>query len=361
MKRLLLFIQMLFLITIVSYSQSVIIDNIVYQVTSSESLEVQVKDSPNATGDIVISSLISINGKDYKVTTIGYSAFEDNKLTSVIIPNSVTAIGSRAFYKNQLTSVVIPNKVTTIGWNAFANNQLTSVVIPNKVSTIGEYAFHSNQLTNFTIPAPNSVTSIGGYAFANNQLTSAVIPNSVTNIGGYAFKRNKLTNVTIQRITPLTIKNDVFDENDLSKVELYVPIGTKEDYESTDVWKDFGSIAEKESSNECKEVEKVTVTDTLIIKLNSVTGIDHKNTDSEIKVYPNPATDKINVSITDASVLSNYKLELRNTTSALLWEQTINTSNYSIDVSSLKGKGLYFLNIFKDNGELIDVRKIILE
>ncbi len=110
-----------------------------------------------------------------------------------------------------------------------------------------------------------------------------------------------------------------------------------------------------------KVVEKITVTDTLRIKLNVVTGIDHKNIDSEIKVYPNPATDKINVSITDASVLNNYKLELRNTTSALLWKQTINTSNYSIDVSSLEGKGLYFLNIFKDNGELIDVRKIILE
>ncbi len=105
----------------------------------------------------------------------------------------------------------------------------------------------------------------------------------------------------------------------------------------------------------------LSVTDTLRIKLNVVTGIDHKNTDSEIKVYPNPAVDKINVAISNASVLNNYKLELRNTTSALLWEQTINTSDYSIDVSSLEGKGLYFLNIFKDNGQLIDVRKIILE
>lgn len=117
------------------------------------------------------------------------------------------------------------------------------------------------------------------------------------------------------------------------------------------------------NENVCYEkvIEKITVTDTLRIKLNVVTGIDHKNIDSEIKIYPNPAVDKINVSITDASVLNNYTLELRNTTSKLLWEQTINTSNYSIDVSSLEGKGLYFLSIFKENGELIDVRKIVLE
>ncbi len=99
------------------------------------------------------------------------------------------------------------------------------------------------------------------------------------------------------------------------------------------------------------------------IKYKGITASSHnnKNIESEIKIYPNPAVDVINVSITDASFLNNYKLELRNTTSTLLWEKTINTSDYSIDVSSLEDKGLYFLSIFKDNGELIDVRKIILE
>jgi hypothetical protein len=44
-----------------------------------------------------------------------------------------SSIGYRAFYGNRLTSVVIPNSVTSISREAFAGNKLTSVVIPNGV------------------------------------------------------------------------------------------------------------------------------------------------------------------------------------------------------------------------------------
>ncbi len=428
MKKILLFIQMLFLVTIVSYSQT-IIDNIVYKTLSEFPAEVEVQDSPNATGDIVIPSTVNINGKNYSVTSIGYEAFRSNQLETVTIPKSVTSIGERAFFRNQLETVTIPDSVTTIGKNAFSENQLKTVTIGNSVTSIGESIFHDNQLETVTIPnsvtsigyyafsenqlktvtipnsvisvenyafsenqletvtignsvtsigprafsnnqletliIPNSVTSIGNYAFSVNQLKTVIIPNSVTSIGTYAFYDNQLETVTVEQDIPLEIIIYVFALNDLSLATLYVPTGTKEDYENAYIWKDFGSIVEESDSNKCKETiydtVRVTVTDTLRIKLNVTTGIDHKNTDSEIKVYPNPAVDKINISISDASVLNNYKLELRNTTSTLLWEQTINTSDYSIDVSSLEGKGLYFLSIFKENGELIDVRKIILE
>jgi hypothetical protein len=67
------------------------------------------------------------------VTAIGNSAFAENQLTSVSIPNSVTAIGDEAFAWNQLSSVSIPNSVTAIGDGAFAWNQLSSVSIPANV------------------------------------------------------------------------------------------------------------------------------------------------------------------------------------------------------------------------------------
>jgi len=49
------------------------------------------------------------------ITSIGESAFANNQLTSVTIPNSITSIDG-AFSNNQLTSVAIPNSVTSIGW-----------------------------------------------------------------------------------------------------------------------------------------------------------------------------------------------------------------------------------------------------
>ncbi len=70
--------------------------------------------------------------------------WESDYIESVVIPDTVTTIGSSAFFNNKLTSVTIPNSVTTIGSSAFSINQLTSVTIPNSVTTIGNYAFSNN-------------------------------------------------------------------------------------------------------------------------------------------------------------------------------------------------------------------------
>ncbi|MGR5377076.1 DUF1963 domain-containing protein, partial [Photobacterium damselae] len=80
------------------------------------------------------------------VTEIGESAFKNNTLTSVNIPNSVTEIGESAFENNALTSVNIPNSVTKIRSQAFYGNALTSVTIPNPVTKIGKGAFENNAL-----------------------------------------------------------------------------------------------------------------------------------------------------------------------------------------------------------------------
>ena len=132
--------------------------------------------------------IIPDNFDGVDVETIGSYAFEDNKLTEVIIPNSVKSIGSYAFEDNKLTEVIIPNFVKSIGESAFYFNQLTEVSIGNSVNSIGKYAFYGNQLTNVIIP--NSVTSIGEKAFRFNQLTEVSIGNSVTSIGKDAFTFN---------------------------------------------------------------------------------------------------------------------------------------------------------------------------
>jgi predicted Kef-type K+ transport protein len=153
--------------------------------------------------------------RNLPVTHIGYTAFAEKNLISVVIPNSVTHIDERAFRNNKLTSVIIGNSVTEIERYAFAGNQLTNVIIPNSVTVIDEAfvknkltsvtignsvtgfwaAFAFNQLTSVTIP--NSVIIIGNLSFAFNKLTSVTIGNSVTEIGGWAFSYNQLTSVTI--------------------------------------------------------------------------------------------------------------------------------------------------------------------
>ena len=141
-------------------------------------------------GDVVIPSTVSYDGKVYSVTSIGGKVFSScSGLTSVEIPNSVTTIGESAFEGcSNLTSVVIGESVRYIGSSAFsACYNLNLVVIPNSVMSIGNYAFSSCYgLTSVVIPS--SVKSIGNYTFSScSGLTSVVIPNSVTIIGDNAF------------------------------------------------------------------------------------------------------------------------------------------------------------------------------
>ena len=112
-----------------------------------------------------------INGQP--ITSIGSSAFEGcNRLTSVVIPDSVTSIGYQAFYScYSLTSVLIGGSVTSIGSSAFEGcNRLTSVVIPDSVTSIDSSAFSGcSSLTSVLIGG--SVTSIG-YGARSEEHTS---------------------------------------------------------------------------------------------------------------------------------------------------------------------------------------------
>ncbi len=75
------------------------------------------KGSVRYSGSIEIPPTVTYNKVEYKVTSIGKSAFfKCSGLTSVTIPNSVTSIGELAFYEcSGLTSITIPNSVTSIG------------------------------------------------------------------------------------------------------------------------------------------------------------------------------------------------------------------------------------------------------
>ena len=138
----------------------------------------------------------------------------------------------------------------TYGTNSYSGE----IVIPStvtyteqsySVTSIGRGAFRScSDLTSVTIP--NSVTSIGRSAFDGcSGLTSVTIPNSVTSIGDYAFSNcSGLTSVISLAITPPICIIGVFSGVNMQACKLFVPTGSKADYQTADVWKDFLLIEE---------------------------------------------------------------------------------------------------------------------
>lgn len=124
------------------------------------------------------------------VTSIAASAFsrlsktttEQNRITSVTIPNTVITIGESAFRDcRAATTLSIGTAVTSIGNDAFNNFiGLTSLVIPGSVQTIGARAFANVNLTSLTLN--EGLTTVGDSAFLGHKLVTLVIPNSVTTI-----------------------------------------------------------------------------------------------------------------------------------------------------------------------------------
>ena len=277
------------------------LDNVMYTVQSGH-IVVSGYEKNDFKGPANIPASITYKGTHYDVSAIGPSAFTYClALISVNIPNSVTTIGSHAFYYcSSLTSLTIPGSVTTIGDNAFPGcSGLTAIkvdknnshydsrdgcnaiidtktntliagcqntTIPSTVTAIGKQAFsHCASLK--TLNVPNSVTTIASGAYYEcSGLTTAVIGNAVTTIDDGAFYYcTSLTTVTLGS-SLATIGNGVFDgctslkeihcksqnppailNNTLpySSATLYVPKGTKQAYQSADIWRNFTTIVEE--------------------------------------------------------------------------------------------------------------------
>ncbi len=152
-----------------------------------------------------------IHGKS--VTSISPRAcFENGRITSLSIPDTIMTIGAEAFYGcSQLEKVEFGSNIAYIGGRAFDNtpfvNFITdefytvgngvllkytgkqhSVTVPADIKCISS-AFESNAILEEVI-LPEGLIYIGDYSFSScTQLKSVNIPSTVTEIGTWAFAK----------------------------------------------------------------------------------------------------------------------------------------------------------------------------
>ena len=199
-------IKFLFLLLAFGYameakSSHFTVDGIWYSYTNEDDDEVGViyNKSGEYSGDVVIPSTVTYNGKQYTVTKINAGAFLlDSALTAVTIPNSMTSIDSHAFQGcSNLKKVIwnarnaqdFPPINTSYYIHPFSGcDRLTDFVFGDEVEHIPDYlCYNLTSLKNLVIG--NSVTNIGSSAFEGcTGLTEVTIPNSVTSIGSRAFE-----------------------------------------------------------------------------------------------------------------------------------------------------------------------------
>ena len=127
--------------------------------------------------------------------TIGYQAFKLTDLTDITIPASVKTIGGNAFMDcQQLETVTIedssekPSQLTSIGGNAFENTKITTITLPNSVKDIDNAFRGCTTLQTVNFAADATIETIGYGAFIGcTSLTSITIPASVTMIENDVF------------------------------------------------------------------------------------------------------------------------------------------------------------------------------
>lgn len=173
------------------------------------------------------------------VTTVKDGAFSYSKLESVVLPSGITSISNSLFeHCTELTEISIPSTVVYIGEAAFANAGLTSITIPESVSSLGNGTFSecANLASIEILGSPTKIPDAFAY---RTVITSFVIPSSVTQIGGMAFAtaNDALTEITCLATTPPYLVYQPFGNS--TGFTIKVPSASVAAYKAATNWSDY--------------------------------------------------------------------------------------------------------------------------
>ena len=148
------------------------------------------------------------------------------------------------YTENQkLTTIKLPQGITALGGIAFpCCYQLNTVTLPETLTSIGIRAFHECDALK-SIDLPEGLTSIGDNVFEYcTALTTVTLPEGLTSIGDNVFEYcTALTTVTCKATTPPTLGIDAFlNCNKLTAI--YVPAGSVDAYKDATNWSDYTGI-----------------------------------------------------------------------------------------------------------------------
>ena len=131
-----------------------------------------------------------------KLKSIGNSAFSNNKIQSLVLPDKIESIGSSAFYNNQIgAELIIPSSLTTIGSYVFSNNKISILTVPKTVTSLGSSAFSSNPIQTLTIEECN--TSMCSNNFFGRQIKTLTIESGEIGNSAFSSSSDSITGIVV--------------------------------------------------------------------------------------------------------------------------------------------------------------------
>jgi hypothetical protein len=115
------------------------------------------------------------------------------------------------------------------------------------------------------------------------------------------------------------------------------------------------------NANQC--FTNITVTDTLVINVGQLSYNNPVTYANNITIAPNPASSQINISFNNISNLNGGTLKIINSLGQQVATTPITTSGTQsiMQLSTWGGTGMYFVQIINPQGQIVDIKKIILQ
>ncbi|MFY7734900.1 MAG: LamG-like jellyroll fold domain-containing protein [Bacteroidia bacterium] len=113
--------------------------------------------------------------------------------------------------------------------------------------------------------------------------------------------------------------------------------------------------------NQC--ITNITVTDTLIINVGQLSFNDPVAWANNITIAPNPASSQININFNNITNLHGGTLKIINSLGQQVATTPITTSgtNSTMQLATWGGTGMYFVQILNPQGQIVDIKKILLQ
>lgn len=173
-------------------------------------------------GDLNIPSSVQYYGQSYPIIEIGESGFENYKLDSITLPDSLLTVGNRAFYGCKgLKTMVVPSSVITMGMEAFDRcTSLESLTLPfvgkqKNLQTDARFTYIFGYRAYSVPESLKSVRFMGGTvlranAFSQISLEELVLSPEIVNIEGNAFYNCNVVKPVILPRTLTTVSSTAF-------------------------------------------------------------------------------------------------------------------------------------------------------
>ena len=264
--------------------------------------------------------------------SIGAKAFsENNNLARITMPQTLLTMGPGAFeWCMGLTSVVIPDSLRVIPKEAFNScPRLASITWGNAVEEIGYAAFWAQASTVLTLPP--TLRKVGDYAFAacSNRLRKVSVQGQLDTMGEYVFESANLEELRFYGSVPPAVTG-AGPLGRIGSLDVIVVCGL-DNWLADSYW---GQFADK-YVEECGGIADVEA--------------------CEIEVYPNPATDRLTIRLSDRQ--QGGQIELVDLYGRTVRARSIVNADNQMDVSAL-GRGAYILRLHTPTGTVN--RKVVL-